>query len=75
MKVGSHEFVRFDEVRTYPKPVRDRRIPVVLGGNSDTALEGAAEAVGLGPRPGLPVVPAVRAVTGTPGPTGTLRYR
>ncbi|MCW2906329.1 MAG: F420-dependent oxidoreductase [Actinomycetia bacterium] len=41
------EFVSFDKVRTYPKPVRDRRIPVVLGGNSDTALSRAA-AVGDG---------------------------
>ena len=41
------EFVGFEDVRTYPKPVRDRRIPVVLGGNSDTALERAA-AVGDG---------------------------
>ena len=36
------EFVRFEEIRTYPKPVHDRRIPVVLGGNSDTALRRAA---------------------------------
>jgi probable F420-dependent oxidoreductase len=33
------EFVHFDEVRCYPKPYRDRRIPVVLGGNSDAALD------------------------------------
>jgi probable F420-dependent oxidoreductase len=33
------EFVRFRDVRSYPKPVRDRRIPVILGGNSDTALD------------------------------------
>ncbi len=33
------EFVRFQEVRCYPKPYRNRRIPVVLGGNSDAALE------------------------------------
>ncbi|MFE7419325.1 LLM class F420-dependent oxidoreductase [Rhodococcus sp. NPDC057529] len=32
------EFVHFDSVRVNPKPVRDRRIPVVLGGNSDAAL-------------------------------------
>src|ERR1700741_2876885 len=32
------EFVRFDSVRVNPKPVVDRRIPVVLGGNSDAAL-------------------------------------
>jgi probable F420-dependent oxidoreductase len=30
--------VHFDEVRSYPKPVRDRRLPVFLGGNSDRAL-------------------------------------
>src|SRR6202042_235069 len=41
------EFVEFDDVRTYPKPVRDRRIPIVLGGNTDTALRRAA-AVGDG---------------------------
>ncbi|HEY2280573.1 MAG TPA: LLM class F420-dependent oxidoreductase [Streptosporangiaceae bacterium] len=34
----SGEFVRFDAVRVNPKPVRDRRIPVVFGGNSDAAL-------------------------------------
>src|ERR1700722_16989091 len=31
-------FVSFDSIRVNPKPVRDRRIPVVLGGNSDAAL-------------------------------------
>jgi probable F420-dependent oxidoreductase len=31
------EFVRFDAVRVYPKPLA-RRIPVVVGGNSDAAL-------------------------------------
>jgi probable F420-dependent oxidoreductase len=38
--VGSFEgeFVRFDSVRVNPKPFVDRRIPVVLGGNSDGAL-------------------------------------
>jgi probable F420-dependent oxidoreductase len=34
----SGEFTRFDSVRVNPKPVRGRRIPVVLGGNSDAAL-------------------------------------
>lgn len=33
------EFAHFQEVRCYPKPYRDRRIPVVLGGNSDAALD------------------------------------
>jgi probable F420-dependent oxidoreductase len=33
------EFVRFHEVRSYPKPVRDRRLPVFVGGNSDRALD------------------------------------
>src|SRR6201991_741315 len=37
------EFVRFDVVRVNPKPVRDRRIPIVLGGNSDAALRRVAE--------------------------------
>src|SRR5258705_5108732 len=32
------EFVRFDSVRVNPKPLVGRRIPVVLGGNSDVAL-------------------------------------
>jgi len=34
----SGEFTRFDAVRVNPKPVRARRIPVVLGGNSDASL-------------------------------------
>ena len=41
------EFVAFQDIRTYPKPVRGRRIPVVLGGNSDSALARAG-AVGDG---------------------------
>ena len=36
------EFVRFDSVRVNPKPVHDRRIPIVLGGNSDAALRRVA---------------------------------
>src|SRR6476469_2535266 len=36
------EFVRFEAVRVNPKPVHDRRIPVVLGGNSDAALKRVA---------------------------------
>ncbi|HXO08807.1 MAG TPA: LLM class F420-dependent oxidoreductase [Solirubrobacteraceae bacterium] len=31
-------FVDFDSIRVYPKPVRDRRLPIVFGGNSDPAL-------------------------------------
>ncbi|ORW32707.1 LLM class F420-dependent oxidoreductase [Mycobacterium paraense] len=31
-------FVAFDAIRVNPKPLRDRRIPIVLGGNSDAAL-------------------------------------
>ncbi len=38
----SGDFARFDAVRVYPKPVR-RRIPVVIGGNSDAALNRVAE--------------------------------
>jgi probable F420-dependent oxidoreductase len=38
----SGEFVGFDSVRMNPKPVHDRRIPIVLGGNSDAALRRAA---------------------------------
>jgi len=36
------EFVGFDSIRVNPKPVRDRRIPVVVGGNSDAALRRVA---------------------------------
>ncbi len=36
------EFVSFDGVRVNPKPHRGRRIPVVLGGNSDAALRRVA---------------------------------
>ena len=36
------QFVRFDRIRVNPKPFRDGRIPVVLGGNSDAALRRVA---------------------------------
>jgi alkanesulfonate monooxygenase SsuD/methylene tetrahydromethanopterin reductase-like flavin-dependent oxidoreductase (luciferase family) len=36
------EFVRFRDIRSYPKPVRDRQIPVILGGNGDKALDRVA---------------------------------
>jgi probable F420-dependent oxidoreductase len=36
------EFVRFDAVRIYPKPLRNRKIPVFVGGNSDAALRRVA---------------------------------
>jgi probable F420-dependent oxidoreductase len=36
------EFVHFDAVRVYPKPVRGGRVPVVAGGNSDAALRRVA---------------------------------
>lgn len=36
------EFVCFREVRVNPKPVRDRKIPLVIGGNSDAALDRVA---------------------------------
>ncbi|SPM32292.1 Flavin-dependent oxidoreductase, luciferase family (includes alkanesulfonate monooxygenase SsuD and methylene tetrahydromethanopterin reductase) [Mycobacterium rhizamassiliense] len=36
------EFVSFDSIRVNPKPVRSRRIPIVLGGNSDAALRRVA---------------------------------
>jgi probable F420-dependent oxidoreductase len=36
------EFARFDAVRVNPKPVRNRQIPVVVGGNSDAALSRVA---------------------------------
>jgi probable F420-dependent oxidoreductase len=32
------EFTSFEAVRVNPKPVRGRRIPVIVGGNSDAAL-------------------------------------
>lgn len=41
------EFTRFEAIRVNPRPVRDRRLPIVLGGNSDVALRRAA-AVGDG---------------------------
>jgi probable F420-dependent oxidoreductase len=36
------EFTRFDAIRVNPKPVHRRRIPVVVGGNSDAALRRVA---------------------------------
>jgi probable F420-dependent oxidoreductase len=36
------EFVDFQEVRSYPKPVRARQVPVFVGGNSDRALDRVA---------------------------------
>jgi len=36
------EFTSFEAVRVNPKPVRDRRIPVIVGGNSDAALKRVA---------------------------------
>ncbi|HEY1441202.1 MAG TPA: LLM class F420-dependent oxidoreductase, partial [Mycobacterium sp.] len=35
-------FVGFDSIRMNPKPVRDCRIPIVVGGNSDPALRRVA---------------------------------
>ncbi len=40
------EFVRFEGVRVYPKPVGGRRIPVMVGGTTDAALR----ACGIGRR-------------------------
>jgi len=37
------EFVSFDSIRVNPKPVAHRRIPIVLGGNSDAALRRVVE--------------------------------
>ncbi|HEX7162456.1 MAG TPA: LLM class F420-dependent oxidoreductase [Trebonia sp.] len=37
------DFTGFSGIRVNPKPVRDRRIPVVVGGNSDAALNRAAD--------------------------------
>lgn len=36
------EFASFHEVRVNPKPLRDRTIPVMIGGNSDAALRRVA---------------------------------
>ena len=36
------EFVRFQEVRSFPKPHDGRTIPVILGGNTDAALDRVA---------------------------------
>src|SRR6476469_533648 len=36
------EFVAFDSIRVNPRPVRDRRVTVVVGGHSDAALQRAA---------------------------------
>jgi probable F420-dependent oxidoreductase len=36
------EFVAFDGIRVNPKPVRDRRLPILVGGNSDAALRRVA---------------------------------
>jgi len=36
------KFVGFDAIRVNPKPVRDRRIPVVVGGNTEAALRRVA---------------------------------
>lgn len=32
------EFVHFENVRVNPRPVRDRRLPVIVGGNTDASL-------------------------------------
>lgn len=34
----SGRFIDFDSIRVYPKPARDRALPIVFGGNSDPAL-------------------------------------
>jgi probable F420-dependent oxidoreductase len=36
------EFAAFSEIRVNPKPVHDRSIPIVIGGNSDAALSRVA---------------------------------
>lgn len=36
------EFVRFDAVRLYPKPVRGRKVPIIIGGTTDAALRRVA---------------------------------
>jgi probable F420-dependent oxidoreductase len=32
------EFVQYENVRVNPKPVRDRKLPVIVGGNTDASL-------------------------------------
>ena len=41
------EFIRFHDVRVYPKPVHGRKIPIVVGGTTDAALQRVA-AIGDG---------------------------
>jgi probable F420-dependent oxidoreductase len=43
--VASHagEFANFTDIRVNPKPVRDGRVPVILGGNSEAALRRVAQ--------------------------------
>jgi probable F420-dependent oxidoreductase len=41
------EFVNFERVRVNPKPVRDRKLPVIVGGNTDASL-GRVAALGDG---------------------------
>ena len=43
--IASHagEFAKFSAIRVNPKPFRDGRIPVVLGGNSEAALRRVAQ--------------------------------
>ncbi len=36
------EFTHFDAIRVNPRPVRDRRVPIVVGGNSTAALRRVA---------------------------------
>ena len=38
------EFASFRQVRVNPRPLRERRVPVVIGGNSDAALRRVARA-------------------------------
>lgn len=39
----SGEFAHFDSVRVNPRPVHDRRLPVIVGGTTDAALGRVAE--------------------------------
>jgi probable F420-dependent oxidoreductase len=43
--VASHagEFANFTDIRVNPKPARDGRVPVILGGNSEAALRRVAQ--------------------------------
>jgi alkanesulfonate monooxygenase SsuD/methylene tetrahydromethanopterin reductase-like flavin-dependent oxidoreductase (luciferase family) len=36
------EFVSFEDARSYPKPIQGRKLPILVGGQTDAALKRAA---------------------------------